>query len=168
MIRIYVLYLDVYILENILLNLVLLVFTLIMMGRRIRFIRLLTAALSGGVLSVVPIITGMNYGVLYILLVWTAGLLMVMIASGGGTISEQTAGTLYFYIMSFAWNKLIAGLEKIVGMGYAVCILALFIMGTVTIYLCMKKKREKQNIKHKNKASSVLFQHTGYKSSINN
>ena len=144
MIRIYVLYLDVYILENILLNLVLLVFTLIMMGRRIRFIRLLTAALSGGVLSVVPIITGMNYGVLYILLVWTAGLLMVMIASGGGTISEQTAGTLYFYIMSFAWNKLIAGLEKIVGMGYAVCILALFIMGTVTIYLCMKKKREKQ------------------------
>ena len=83
MIRIYVLYLDVYILENILLNLVLLVFTLIMMGRRIRFIRLLTAALSGGVLSVVPIITGMNYGLLYILLVWSAGLLMEMISSGG-------------------------------------------------------------------------------------
>lgn len=144
MIRIYVLYLDVYILENILLNLILLVFTLIMMGRRIRFIRLLTAAVSGGILSVIPIIAGMNYGVLYILLVWVTGLLMVVIASGGGTISEQIAGTLYFYILSFVWNKLIAGLEKIVGIGYAVCIPAVAIMGIVTVYLCMKKKRERQ------------------------
>ena len=35
--RIYVLYLDVYFLENVLLNLVLLIFTLILTGRRIRF-----------------------------------------------------------------------------------------------------------------------------------
>ena len=148
MIRIYVLYLDVYILENILLNLILLVFTLIMMGRRIRFIRLLTAALSGGILSVIPIITGMNYGVLYILLVWATGLLMVVIASGGGTISEQIAGTLYFYILSFVWNKLIAGLEKIVGIGYAVCILAVAIMGTVTVYeVQIIRKNRKVSIK---------------------
>lgn len=143
-IRIYVLYLDVYILENILLNLVLLVFTLIMMGRRIRFIRLLTAALAGGVLSVIPVIAGINYSIFYILLVWTAGLLMVMAASGGGTVSEQITGTLYFHILSFVWNKLIAGLGKIAGTGYVVCILAVIIMGAVTIYLCIRRKRERQ------------------------
>ncbi len=48
MVEIYVLYLDVYFLENVLLNLVLLIFTLILTGRRIRFIRLLSASLIGG------------------------------------------------------------------------------------------------------------------------
>lgn len=144
MIRIYVLYLDVYVLESVLLNLILLMFTLIMMGRRIRFIRLLIAALLGGALSVIPIIAGINYGIFYILFVWITGLLMVIAALGGGKISEQMTGTMYFYVLSFVWNKLIAGLEKIVGIGYVVGILTAIIMGIAIVYLCVKKKKEKR------------------------
>ena len=61
--RIYVLYLDVYFLENVLLNLVLLIFTFILTGRRIRFIRLLSASLIGGMMAILPIILRLRYGI---------------------------------------------------------------------------------------------------------
>ncbi|MFR5953718.1 MAG: sigma-E processing peptidase SpoIIGA [Coprococcus sp.] len=88
--RIYVLYLDVYFLENVLLNLYLkLIFTLILTGRRIRFIRLLSASLIGGMMAILPIILRLRYGIAYILLILLTGLLVITIASGMRSMSEQ-------------------------------------------------------------------------------
>ena len=119
--RIYVLYLDVYFLENVLLNLVLLIFTLILTGRRIRFIRLLSASLIGGMMAILPIILRLRYGIAYILLILLTGLLVVTIASGIRSMSEQWTG--------------------ILGTKYTLCAaIVTAIMGTVSGYLYERKQ----------------------------
>ena len=138
--RIYVLYLDVYFLENVLLNLVLLIFTLILTGRRIRFIRLLGASLIGGVMAILPIILRLRYGITYIMLILLTGLLVVTIASGIRSMSEQWTAVMYFYVMSFVWNRLFTGLERILGTKYTLCAaIVTAIMGTVSGYLYDRK-----------------------------
>ena len=139
--RIYVLYLDVYFLENVLLNLVLLIFTLILTGRRIRFIRLLSASLIGGMMAILPIILRLRYGIAYILLILLTGLLVVTIASGIRSMSEQWTAMMYFYVMSFVWNRLFTGLERILGTKYTLCAaIVTAIMGTVSGYLYERKQ----------------------------
>ena len=139
--RIYVLYLDVYFLENVLLNLVLLIFTLILTGRRIRFIRLLSASLIGGMMAILPIILRLRYGIAYILLILLTGLLVVTIASGIRSMSEQWTAMMYFYVMSFVWNRLFTGLERILGTKYTLCAAIVTAnMGTVSGYLYERKQ----------------------------
>ena len=139
--RIYVLYLDVYFLENVLLNLVLLIFTLILTGRRIRFIRLLSASLIGGMMAILPIILRLRYGIAYILLILLTGLLVITIASGMRSMSEQWTAMLHFYVMSFVWNRLFTGLERILGTKYTLCAaIVTAIMGTVSGYLYERKQ----------------------------
>ena len=139
--RIYVLYLDVYFLENVLLNLVLLIFTLILMGRHIRLIRLLSASMLGGVLALLPIILRLRYGIVYILLILLTGLLVITIASGIKSMSEQWTAMMYFYVMSFVWNRLFTGLERILGTKYTLCAaIVTAIMGTVSGYLYDRKR----------------------------
>lgn len=139
--RIYVLYLDVYFLENVLLNLVLLIFTFILTGRRIRFIRLLSASLIGGMMAILPIILRLRYGIAYILLILLTGLLVITIASGMRSMSEQWTAMLHFYVMSFVWNRLFTGLERILGTKYTLCAaIVTAIMGTVSGYLYERKQ----------------------------
>lgn len=138
--RIYVLYLDVYFLENVLLNLVLLIFTLILMGRHIRLIRLLSASMLGGVLALLPMLLRLRYGILYILLIMLTGLLIVAIASGSKSKEEQWTATMYFYVMSFVWNRLFTGLERMLGTEYTLCAAVVTaIMGIVSGYLCYRR-----------------------------
>lgn len=144
---IYVLYLDVYFLENVLLNQILLVFTLILMGRRVRFIRLLIASLTGGALALVPMLLQLGFSLGYILFILAVGLFVIVLAAGWENRQELLAGTLYFYVLSFAGNRLYGGLERLMGTRYALCgIAAVAVMGMLICCLQSRSRHKSRRM----------------------
>lgn len=143
---IYELYLDVYFAENMLLDGAMLILTLILMGRKLCFLRLLVSSFLGGTAAVLLMLLQLRFGPLYILIVFIMGLLMLWIAMERKTLAELITGVFYFYIMSFVFTKLFGSIERLLGIGIAAGIMTICVMGCVIGYMLYRKKKERDNM----------------------
>ena len=120
MIGIYDIYIDVFLVQNVLMDLQLLFLTLLLLKEKIIFLRLLAASLAGGVGAVIILVSGIGFGVTYILLVLAldAGMLLVCLQQPnkrGITLQKLAMGIIYLHGMVFAYGKLLECADRLVG-----------------------------------------------------
>lgn len=128
-IRIYEIYLDVYFVENSMLDAAMLTLALIIMKRKIVPWRIALAAFFGGVGAVLVLFLGMRYGFLYILTVLVTDLVMLFVAARLKA-SELLMGIIYFHALAFIYTKLDACVARL---GIA----SGFRLVTLTLLTCM-------------------------------
>ncbi|MDE7203459.1 MAG: sigma-E processing peptidase SpoIIGA [Lachnospiraceae bacterium] len=119
-IGIYEIYIDVFLVQNVLMDLQLLFLTLLLLKEKIIFLRLLAASLAGGVGAVIILVSGIGFGVTYILLVLAldAGMLLVCLQQPnkrGITLQKLAMGIIYLHGMVFAYGKLLECADRLVG-----------------------------------------------------
>lgn len=119
-IGIYEIYIDVFLVQNVLMDMQLLLLTLLLLKEKIIFIRLLAASLAGGVGAVLILVSGMGFGAAYILLVLAldAGMLLVCLQQPikrGITLQKLAMGIIYLHGMVFAYGKLLECADRLVG-----------------------------------------------------
>lgn len=119
-IGIYDIYIDVFLVQNVLMDMQLLLMTLLLLKEKIIFIRLLAASLAGGVGAVLILVSGMGFGAAYILLVLAldAGMLRVCLQQPikrGITLQKLAMGIIYLHGMVFAYGKLLECADRLVG-----------------------------------------------------
>ncbi len=145
MIGIYEIYIDIFWVQNVLMDMQLLVLTLLLLGEKIIFFRLLMASLAGGVGAVAILLSGMGFGVAYILLVLlldAAMLLMCVQQPIRRKIARQklAMGIIYLHGMVFAYGKLLACANRLVGKFFAQLTVTALIIGIVGFMLLYRKR----------------------------
>ncbi len=138
--RIYEIYLDVYFIENSILDAAMLTLTLFIMKRKLVPWRIFCAAVFGGIFAVLVLVSEMKYGIFYILAVLAADLLMLFVSSGlkaGGLL----IGVFYFHALAFVYAKLDACIERLgVSSGVRLTVL----MTLTCISMAVLRYREKK------------------------
>ncbi len=103
--RIYEIYIDIYFIENAMLDAAILTLALFLMGKRMIPWRIALAASVGGVSAVLILIFGIKYGIFYILAVLATDFMMFLVAGNADT-GEKMLGIVYFHALAFAYTKL--------------------------------------------------------------
>ena len=83
--RIYEIYIDIYFIENAMLDAAILTLALFLMGKRMIPWRIALAASVGGVSAVLILIFGIKYGIFYILAVLATDFMMFLVAGNADT-----------------------------------------------------------------------------------
>lgn len=110
--KIYEIYLDVYFIENAVLDAMILTLTLFLQGRKAVPWRIVLAAVLGGIGAVLVLILGIKYGILYILAVLAIDIMMLFVTTRAN-IRELLIGIVYFHAMAFVYAKLDACVERL-------------------------------------------------------
>lgn len=150
-IRIYEVYIDIFLAQNVLMNMQLLLLTQLLLKERRVFIRLLAASLVGGIGAVLILILGVGYGVSYILMVLglDAGMLLICIQHPWKRkISYQRLimGIIYLHGMEFAYGKLMECAGRLVGERLAHMMVIAVIAMIVVFILAYRKWTEARQI----------------------
>ncbi|MDE5698490.1 MAG: sigma-E processing peptidase SpoIIGA [Lachnospiraceae bacterium] len=151
MIGIYEVYIDVFLVQNILMDLQLLILTMLLLKEKIVFLRLLAASLAGGVGAVMILLSGTGFGVAYIMFVLALDAVMLLIcvrhpAKGGLTFRKLVMGIIYFHGMVFAYGKLMECAGRLVGERMAQFIVTGTIAGIVIFMLACRRLAESRPI----------------------
>lgn len=138
--RIYEIYLDVYFIENSILDAAMLTLTLIIMKRKAVPWRIFLAALLGGVGAVMVLVSEIGYGIFYIIMVLMTDWLMFFVASGlkSGAV---LMGMFYFHALAFVYTKFDACIERL-GMASWLRLATLMLL-TCAVMLAMWYKERK-------------------------
>ena len=150
-IRIYEVYIDVFLVQNILMDMQLLILTLLLLRERILFPRLLAASLAGGTGAVMILMSGIRYGAAYILSVLALDTAMILIcvrrpARGRMTIRLLGMGIIYLHGMLFAYGKLMECAGRLVGERIAQIMVTGVIAGIVVFILAYRRLVESRCI----------------------
>lgn len=150
-IGIYEVYIDVFLVQNILMDLQLLILTMLLLKEKIVFLRLLAASLAGGVGAVMILLSGTGFGVAYIMFVLALDAVMLLIcvrhpAKGGLTFRKLVMGIIYFHGMVFAYGKLMECAGRLVGERMAQFIVTGTIAGIVIFMLACRRLAESRPI----------------------
>ena len=150
-IRIYEVYIDIFLAQNVLMNLQLLFLTQLLLKEKVLFVRLLAASLAGGIGAVLILVLGVDYGVCYILLVLgldTAMILLCIQHPWKRRISYQklVMGIIDLYGMVFAYGKLMECAGRLVGERLAQILVTGVIIGIVMFILAYRRWAEARQI----------------------
>lgn len=150
-IGIYEVYIDVFLVQNVLMDLQLLILTMLLLKEKIVFLRLLAASLAGGAGAVMILLSGTGFGVAYIMFVLALDAVMLLIcvrhpAKGGLTFRELVMGIIYFHGMVFAYGKLMECAGRLVGERAAQIIVTGTIAGIVIFMLACRRLSESRPI----------------------
>ncbi len=111
MIGIYEIYIDVFLVQNVLMDIQLLILTLLLLREKIVFPRLLGASLTGGAGAVMILVSGMGFGMSYVVSVLGLDAVMLLICmrppvKGRLVCRRLVMGIIYLHGMVFAYGKL--------------------------------------------------------------
>ena len=104
-VRIYELYWDLYLIENLLLDGAMLVLTLLLMHKRICFMRVAIAAMLGAFMSTFVLVSGIRFGLLYILILFITGMIMMKLSMKQKEWNELMQGMVYYFTLMFAFAR---------------------------------------------------------------
>ncbi|MFG6368444.1 MAG: sigma-E processing peptidase SpoIIGA [Lachnospiraceae bacterium] len=150
-IRIYEVYIDIFLAQNVLMDMQLLILTLLLLKEKIIFHRVFAASLIGGAGAVLILISGIGFQIAYILLVLAldSGMLLICIGQPikhGLTGRKLVMGIIYLHGMVFAYGKLMECTARLVGEGYAQILVPAAIAGVVLFILAYRKFVESRHI----------------------
>ena len=151
MIRIYEVYIDIFLAQNVLMNMQLLLLTQLLLKEKILFVRLLAASAAGGIGAVLILVLGVGYGIGYILLVLGLDAAMLLISiqhPWKRRISCQrlVMGIIYLHGMEFAYGKLMECAVRLVGERMARMTVIAVIAVIVMFILAYRKWAEARQI----------------------
>ncbi|MDE6983512.1 MAG: sigma-E processing peptidase SpoIIGA, partial [Lachnospiraceae bacterium] len=140
MIRIYEVYIDVFLAQNVLMDVQLLILTLLLLREKIVVLRLLAASLTGGAGALLILMSGVGYGITYILMVLVLDAVMLFICirqpiRRGKTFQRLALGIIYLHGMVFAYGKLMECARRLAGERLAQFIVTAVIAGIVIFML---------------------------------
>lgn len=143
MIGIYEVYIDVFLVQNALMDLQLLLLTLLLLKEKIVLLRLLAASFVGGAGAVLILVSGMGFGVSYILLVLAmdVGMLLVCMQQPikrGVARQKLVRGIIYLHGMVFAYGKLLECAGRFMGERMAQLTVTALIAGVVLFLACRR------------------------------
>lgn len=150
-IGIYEVYIDVFLVQNVLMDMQLLILTLLLLKEKIKFPRLLAASLTGGAGAVAILMSGIGFGVIYILLVLAldAGMLLICMQrplESGVTLQKLAMGIIYLHGMVYAYGKLLECAGRLVGNWLAQIVVTAVIAGIVVFMLACRSLAESRHI----------------------
>lgn len=150
-IRIYEVYIDVFLVQNVLMDMQLLLLTLLLLGEKIVFLRLLTASLAGGAGAVLILMSGIGFNIIYIVLVLVLDAVMLLIclwrpAKQGIVFRKLIMGIIYLHGMVFAYGKLMECIGRLAGERPARIIVTAVIAGIVIFMLACRSLMETRHI----------------------
>lgn len=146
-IGIYEVYIDVFLVQNILMDMQLLILTLLLLKEKIVFYRLLAASLTGGAGAVLILISGIGFGVSYILIVLALDAAMLLIClrrptKQGIALQKLVMGIIYLHAMVFAYGKLLECADRLTGNQMPRIMVKVLIAGIVIIILACHRLAE--------------------------
>lgn len=151
MIRIYEVYIDIFLVQNVLMDMQLLILTLLLLKEKIIFRRVFAASLIGGAGAVIILISGIGFQIAYILLVLALDVAMLFICIGqsikyGLAVRKLVMGIIYLHGMVFAYGKLMECIGRLVGEEYAQILVSAAIAGIVLFILAYRRIVESRHI----------------------
>lgn len=150
-IGIYAVYIDVFLVQNVLMDLQLLLLTQLLLKEKIIFPRLLAASLVGGAAAVIILLSGMGFGITYVLTVLALDMVMILICmrkptKSGLTFRKLVMGVIYLHGMVFAYGKLMECACRLVGERMAQILVTGVIAGIVIFMLAYRRLVESRHI----------------------
>ncbi|MDE7321500.1 MAG: sigma-E processing peptidase SpoIIGA [Lachnospiraceae bacterium] len=151
MIRIYEVYIDIYFIENVMMDVQLLILVLLLLKEKIRWKRLLAATLAGGVGAVLLLVSGIRFSVIYVLSVLFLDGVMVFICTYHPTehhrifFRRPAMGIIYLHGMTSAYVKLMECVIRLVGVRFSRIVVTVVITGIVA-FLVLYRRIAGQNI----------------------
>lgn len=133
--------------ENLLLDGAMLILTLFLMRKRVCFGRILIASMLGALTSTQMLIAGMQFGIVYIVILFGVGMVMLRIAMKQKTWNEVMLGMMYYFTLVFAFSKLHQVSEWMVGNrvnGIVLVFLVIGIMSVALLYMIYQKRKGRQ------------------------
>lgn len=150
MIQIYEVYIDLYLIENAVMDAQLLLLALLLLKERIVPWRLFAASLAGGTGAVVIFLSGVRFGLWYIVPVILLDALMLMICMKGiwrraDRVQRIALGIIYLHGMAFAHTRLMECAGRIWGGLAAHLVSSAVIAGiAAAIVYCRRIKRQQR------------------------
>lgn len=150
-IRIYEVYIDVFLAQNVLMDVQLLILTLLLLREKIVVLRLLAASLTGGAGALLILMSGVGYGITYILMVLVLDAVMLFICirqpiRQGKTFQRLALGIIYLHGMVFAYGKLMECARRLAGERLAQFIVTAVIAGIVIFMLACRSLMQPRHI----------------------
>lgn len=150
-IGIYAVYIDVFLVQNVLMDLQLLLLTQLLLKEKIIFPRLLAASLVGGAAAVIILLSGMGFGITYVLTVLALDMVMILICmrkptKSGLMFRKLVMGVIYLHGMVFAYGKLMECACRLVGERMAQILVTGVIAGIVIFMLAYRRLVESRHI----------------------
>lgn len=150
-IGIYAVYIDVFLVQNVLMDLQLLLLTQLLLKEKIIFSRLLAASLVGGAAAVIILLSGMGFGITYVLTVLALDMVMILICmrkptKSGLMFRKLVMGVIYLHGMVFAYGKLMECACRLVGERMAQILVTGVIAGIVIFMLAYRRLVESRHI----------------------
>ena len=150
-IGIYAVYIDVFLVQNVLMDLQLLLLTMLLLREKVIFLRLLAASLVGGAGAVMILLSGIGFGIAYVLLVLVLDLAMLLVCvrkpiKGRPAFQKLVMGIIDLYGMVFAYGKLMECAGRLVGERLAQILVTGVIIGIVIFILAYRSLMEPRHI----------------------
>lgn len=150
-IGIYAVYIDVFLVQNVLMDLQLLLLTMLLLREKVIFLRLLAASLVGGAGAVMILLSGIGFGITYVLLVLVLDLAMLLVCvrkpiKGRPAFQKLVMGIIDLYGMVFAYGKLMECAGRLVGERLAQILVTGVIIGIVIFILAYRSLMEPRHI----------------------
>jgi len=150
-IGIYEIYIDVFLVQNILMDVQLLLLTLLLLKEKVIFLRLLVASFVGGIGAVMILLSGIGFGMAYIVLVLLLDAVMLLVcirhpAQHEIMLRKLMLGIIYLHGMVFAYGKLLECAGRLVGKRLAQIMVAAVIAGIVIFMLACRSLAESKHI----------------------
>lgn len=125
-----------------------LVLTLYLMRKRIRIGRVILAAILGAVASTIMLISGLHYGIMYLLVLFGVGIMMLAIAMEKKDKHEMMVGLVYYFMLVFVFSKLLKGGEWVVKSkvnGMTIALAVVVIMSVTMGYIIYQNHKNRKN-----------------------
>lgn len=150
-IGIYEVYIDVFLVQNVLMDLQLLILTMLLLKEKIVLPRLLAASLAGGAGAVTILLSGIGFSITYVFFVLAMNTVMLLICvrrpiKGGLAFQKLVMGIIYLHGMVFAYGKLMECAGRLVGERMAQIIVTGVIVGIVVFMLAYRRLVESRHI----------------------
>lgn len=121
-IQIYEVYIDIYFIENVMMDIPILIFVLLLLREKILLWRLLAASLAGGAGAVLILMSGVGFGIMYIFFVLLLDACMLLICTYRTAecrtsilLRRMAKGIIYLHGMVFAYGKLVECADRLAG-----------------------------------------------------
>lgn len=145
---IYELYWDLYFIENLILDGIMLMLTLFLMRKRISIRRIMIAAFVGASASTCMLVFSIHFGLLYILILLGMGIAMMEIVMKQKSRNEILLGMVYYFTLAFVFSKLLKGGEWITKnrvSGIVLVALVIVVMSIILFFVIYQSRKNGQN-----------------------